>query len=383
VGAFFRDTAKGGKWWRFAKRWLEEEMVRQVNADGTNYETSTSYHRMVMEMFLWSDTLAERSGEPFPAHYHARLDRMVDFVASYSTPGGQAAQIGDNDSGRLLASGIDDGRDHRYLTGCDCGFGGKLNRLLLRGAVQMPAGGASIPTAFPDAGWYFSHRGSFWVGMRAGPVSHGGAHAHCDQLSLLLSVGGQDVLVDRGTGVYTPDCEKRNRYRSTSSHNVMQVNGWEQNGFSRDWQGIFHMPDHTEAAVHNVVEGPSATKWEASHRGYERFRSGMVCQRKVVAGATAVEIADRISALKEDDEIRWFFHLAPGLRAEVHADHVLISLRDCGLRLEWDFPADAGKAAWAHSPAYGLEVPAMTVVLKCRAAGLACREAALSIRSIQ
>lgn len=368
IGGLFRMTGPGRRWWRFARQWVEHEMTRQVNPDGTNYETSTSYHRMVMEMFLWADTLATRLGDPFPAAYRQRLDRMADFVAAYSAPGGFAAQFGDNDSGRLLVAGVDDGSDHRYLVRGDCGFGGKMNRLLLRGTAALPGGAGSAPSAFRDGGFYFLKKGIAWAGLRAGPVSHGGAHAHCDQLSLVFNLAGRDILVDRGTGVYTPDPAKRNHYRATGSHNTFQINRWEQNGFGAGKADVFRMPDHVRSRVIRHEDAGPVGLWEAEHRGYERYREGLICRRAVRLSDTSLEIEDSFAGPEPEDQLEWYFHFAPGLACEAGAESAMITVDGFQLRLAWRFLATARVEAVSHSPAYGVERPARALMIVAKAA---------------
>ena len=379
IGAYFKGTKKGCQWWHFAKEWCENEMIRQINPDGTNYETSTSYHRLVMEMFLWADTVAAATNDPFSAGYREQLCKMSAFVTAYSAPGGTAAQFGDNDAGRLLWAGVDDGRDHRYLTRGPCGFGGKLNRVLLRGGLPLPDGRAHEATSFANGGFYFVRRGPAWVGLRAGPVSHGGAHSHCDQLSFVLNLGGQDIFVDRGTGVYTPDPVMRNRYRSTASHNVCQVNGWEQNGFSHERNSVFLMPDHTQARVLRFADAGVVIEWEAAHSGFERFRAGMKSKRMVRIAENFVEIQDRIEQLEAGDLLEWRFHLAPGLHAECDGGGMVVKAQGLVVRMEWDFPASAAIKPTCHSPSYGVETAA--VVLDLRAiveAEVGCRNFRIS-----
>ena len=365
IGAFFRSTVVGRGWWIFAKLMLEHEITRQVNPDGTSYETSTSYHRLVMEMFLWSDTLAEQCGEPFSPDFRQRLDRMADFATAYSQPGGNAVQFGDNDSGRLLCAGLDDGSDHRYLANGECGFGGRFNRLLLRGLLPMPGSPSSRQLSFPDGGFHFINKHPIWLGLRAGPVSHGGAHAHCDQLSLVLNLWGRDIFVDRGTGVYTPDSAKRNRYRSTALHNVCQINGWEQNGFSHGRHELFQMPEHTHARMTRMANNDHCFEWEAEHRGFERYREGLRCRRNVKLTGTSVEIEDKFDGLLTSDQLAWSFHLAPGLQSECDAAGMLVKAPTLLLRLDWDFESVFAFEQVPHSPAYGAEMTAM--VLKLRA----------------
>lgn len=365
IGGFFKDTRRGRTWWDFAHRHLESEMARQVHPDGCNYETSTSYHRMVMEMFLWADTLAERMKHPFSDEYRERLGLMADFVSSYSGPNGLAAQFGDNDSGRLLCAGLDDGRDHRYLTRGECGFGGNLNRLLLRGKLPMPGSQPTGNAAFTDGGFYFLHGKSAWLALRAGSFELGGAHAHCDQLSLLLSIGEQEILVDRGTGIYTPDTERRNQYRSTASHNTMRVNNWEQNLFGNARNQVFRMPDHAKASVTRWE--PKSGIWEAGHSGWEREVPGMRCNRRVRLDGESIEICDTLTALRDSDLVEWFYHFAPGITVELEGRQAYVHADGIDLVFSWDFDAGAKVLNISHSPAYGVEVPAQCLRLALQA----------------
>ena len=50
---------------------------------------------------------------------------------------------------------------------------------------------------------------------------------------------------------YTRDAERRNRYRSTSAHNVLAIDGLEQNTISQDKNDLFRCGN--EAAVTPIV----------------------------------------------------------------------------------------------------------------------------------
>src|SRR2546422_447775 len=54
----------------------------------------------------------------------------------------------------------------------------------------------------------------------AGPQGAGAAgHGHADALSVQLSVGGRECLVDSGTFSYLWDRKERNQFRGTGAHN--------------------------------------------------------------------------------------------------------------------------------------------------------------------
>lgn len=365
VGLLFRGTSIGRRWFRFARHHLEREMIRQVRADGCNHENSTSYHRLVMEMFEWSAVVAARAGEPFSAAYGERLGRMRDFVAAYTAHSGIAAQFGDNDSGRLLSGGIGDASDHRYLTDGGCGFGGRIDRMLIRGGVESAAGSGSADRqhGFAEGGFYFARRGPAWMGVRAGAYGEGGGHSHCDQLSFVLNVAGRDLLVDRGTGIYTPDPEKRNRYRSTASHNVFAVNGWEQNPIGSARSSIFRLPDHTRTRVIEWEATGDEVRFAGEHRGYEDRRAGMRCRRDLVLDAEQLAITDRVPGLAGGDRVEWAFHFAPGVGIDLKEGGAIVGMSPAVLEMTWPAGLTARIDPVPHSPAYGVEVPALCLRL--------------------
>lgn len=116
-------------WLAFAVQELIGETAFQFNPDGTNFEGSTAYHRLLLEMATYATALvlglpeerrrvlrrdnrddfrsrprrplAERIGEPDAAHA-ARLDRAAAFIMHATKHDGHVPQIGDNDNGRFL-----------------------------------------------------------------------------------------------------------------------------------------------------------------------------------------------------------------------------------------------------------------------------------------
>jgi hypothetical protein len=364
LGILFHQTRVGSGWWSFSKYHLEREIVRQVNPDGTNYENSTSYHRLVMEMFLWAASIAERSGPPFSPGYNERLSRMSRFVSAYTAPSGSAVQFGDNDSGRLVTTGICVDSDHRYLVAGRAGFGGLADRLLLRGSLAMPSLPSDCDGGFLDGGYWFLRRGSAWLGIRAGKVSEGGGHAHCDQLSIVLNLEGQDFLVDRGTGTYTPDLRKRNHYRATAHHSTMKVNGWEQNYFGEGRSAVFSMRDDTRTDVVSWVPGGKDACLVARHHGYESKRAGLLCRRSLTLSERHLRITDSITLLRSGDEVAWAFHFSPQARLSLSANSLAANVNGTELTLLWAPELSAVIEEGYHSSAYGVEVLASCLRLE-------------------
>src|SRR4051812_31734525 len=99
-------------WQQWAAAELVAEMDHQVRPDGVDHEMSTSYHRLVTELFSDGTAAARSLGAAFPESYDDRLDRMHSFITAYTRPDGLAPLIGDEDSGRFLPLS-DYGRDPR------------------------------------------------------------------------------------------------------------------------------------------------------------------------------------------------------------------------------------------------------------------------------
>jgi hypothetical protein len=76
------------------------------------------------------------------------------------------------------------------------------------------------PHAYPNFGLFIWRSRRLYLAVRCGPARHKGrgAHAHNDQLALELALDGRDLMADPGTGIYTPDPQQRNRYRSVRAH---------------------------------------------------------------------------------------------------------------------------------------------------------------------
>ena len=142
LGVMFPEFKEARKWREFGIQELINEMEKQVYPDGTDYEASISYHRLVTELFLSATILCLKNSNSmsaiqslkfgndlehrtlsaeqsiFPDWYMERLEKMIEFVMYYTKPDGTAPQIGDNDDGRLhiLSNYSNWNRlDHRYL----------------------------------------------------------------------------------------------------------------------------------------------------------------------------------------------------------------------------------------------------------------------------
>jgi hypothetical protein len=340
----FCTSAEGRAWASWATGQLEREMAHQVRHDGCDQEASIAYHRLVCELFLCGGQAAEAlCPGRLSAGYRERLERMLRFVSDYTRPDGLAPQIGDADDGRFLPLGDygEDPRDHRHL--------------YVQAARRWREGSGHV--AYPEGGWYVMRHGALWGIVRCGDVglSGVGAHAHNDQLSFELAVGGQPLILDPGSYLYTADAQARNEFRSTRAHSTLQIGGCEQNRLRSDY--LFTLPDETCARClrfHN--DGPRAI-FEGEHSGFHELVRAVRHRRELHFDGESglVQITDTVLGAAGED-LLWSFPLAPSeLRAD--ASKALASFAGAQLEIEAQGAVLELHDGWL-SPSYGVRIGA-------------------------
>lgn len=263
LGLYFSSDKfkKTYKWIKKAAKDLHREMKTQINEDGTSYETSTNYQRVVAELFLHAYMIGNLNGISFDKEYIIKLKKMYGFLAVITKPNGLTPLIGDIDNGRLLIISQYhswEKRDFSQLLDVAeyfLGIENSQNTLESISEEMIWLGcnkviGNDIEESnyklreFPDGGFYLLKNHYFYVLIRCGELSMKGqgGHSHNDQLSFELNIKGRDIIIDSGSYTYSGSVKLRNFDRATSNHNTVSVDNFEQNDFSED---IFSMKEET------------------------------------------------------------------------------------------------------------------------------------------
>ena len=392
LGLCLPEFGEAADWRALALDAVVREMGNQVLADGVDFESSVPYHRLVTEMFLSAASLCRHHAVPLPPTFWRRLSQMLDFAMAYTKPNGLAPQVGDADDGRLHVLsryGAADPRDHRHLLAVGAMLLGRDDWWAAAGPAWHEAlwlGGWRGPrwqrrshlpaasrgsAAFPEAGLYIMRGGEDYVLLNCSPVGTRGtgSHKHNDTLSLEVHLGGEDVLVDPGSYVYSPDPEARNLFRGTAAHSTVTVDGTEQNRFHPG--SVFGLGQDARPRVLLTEAGATEDTVVAEHDGYRRLPDPVLHRRAVrfLRGAGRVEVHDLLVGLEGSGaahDLVWTFPFAPGCVVEPGPGGWSVQGRQRRARLSAPVsdpggdpvPVDVTLDEGCVSPGYGVREPA-------------------------
>ena len=341
LGMMLPELAAAAEWREFGLQELLSEMDKQILADGADYEASTGYHRLKLEMFLYSFVLCHINAIDIDQRYWDKLRGMIEYVRAYLRPDGGAPLIGDTDSGQLLPIVRRTGGDHAYVLALGAAVF-QEPRFKIRGSrapeellwilgeqgvsdyQALPDGEPAQSQAFPDAGTYILRQDDLYLLFNASGsgVCGRGSHGHNDALSIEVSACGTAFIVDPGSYVYTADLHERHRFRSTAYHSTVEVDGVEQN--TTDEQVPFIIGNEAEPRVISWESGLETDVVIAEHTGYQRLSQPLKHRRTV-----RFEKAKRFWVVEDElsgdgvHDLSFRFHFASGLKIKVRPDGIV------------------------------------------------------------
>jgi hypothetical protein len=341
LGSLAPDLPGAAGYKSYGRGALLEEALKQFHDDGVGAEQSPTCAAFSLEWLLLGLGLAEATGEPFPDDVKRRLVRAGEHLRWITDDSGAQPRIGDDDEGRVIFSQTD--LETRYVSstlGClsaalgrpqlaPPGFRPHLRNLALgwpTSAWPAPAGGAPEGVrGFQKGGYTVVRERSagkslmlvFDHGPPGGPSV--AAHGHADALAIWLHVDGRPILIDAGAHLHHSDDPDRNRFRGTSVHNTLTLNGEDQSAPSGPFGGF------RKAALCRLltfVGLPLDWRVEAEHTGYKR-RFGLVHRRRIEREADlSFSLRDRLGGSGSGDGVEAVLRylVAPGLDVRLRLD---------------------------------------------------------------
>ena len=349
---------------------LHHEISHQIQDDGSDFEGSTSYQRLVGELLCFTILAAESFGFSLQEEEKQRLVKMAEFEEAIRMKNGCVPQIGDNDSGRVFQLVEEETRDHSSCINLLMALG--ANRIVYdaltdgfdcfypQGTVkQAPEKKEQTVKVFPDFGAVrFQGDGVYLFFTGGTPENHGmSGHTHNDLLSFVLAVGEEEYIVDPGSGEYTGHPAIRNRLRSTGSHATVKLGDQEQREMVSD--SLFQWYSRNEAMLSASEDGERYILSGEYHHGKSGDRHvrtiGIDKQERLV------EISDE--AVTECSHFEMALLIAPGITVEEQEGRILLGGRKRTVQIDsdtWTMSVEEGM----YSPQYHDVV--MTSRIVCR-----------------
>jgi hypothetical protein len=333
VGTVLSHSPHAQRWRKKGAAILDSAIRRQVYLDGVYFEQASQYHRYTAEIYLHYLLLANASGWSVPDCVGDTLGSLLAVLRTLASGSGRVPFLGDDDGGLLLPL------DHR---GPD-----DVRGLLLAGAVALQRPELAAPGDAPPSfaywlcgidgtdrlrtrsvvnpGWldmYFARGGlavlrDGWDAdgavsvIDAGP--HGAlscGHSHADALAMTLALGRRPLFIDRGTLTYTGP--ERNEFRSTASHNTLEIDATSSVIPAQPFKWLPAIPPRAQGIVCSSLPFSSFSGIAAGHTA--SGRPSAHCRRVLHLRAGAWVIHDRgLREAARGGVLRW--QLAPHLTA--------------------------------------------------------------------
>lgn len=405
LGLFIAATTwplwtESARWLESSHRVFEHEVLLQNSEDGVNREQAIWYQHEVIDMMMIAGLFGRENGLQFNRRFWARLEKMLEFVASIMDVRGNVPAFGDSDDALIVRFNPRDDF-HAFRSQLATGavlfgrsdfkkkaqiFDDKTRWLLGDAAEQrfadVPVHDVEMPSsrAFTQGGYYvlgsnFDTDHEIRIVSDAGPLGYLSiaAHGHADALSFTLSAGGREFLIDPGTYAYHTNREWRDYFRGTASHNTLCIDSKDQSISG----GSFLWTRHAQAFCELFESSEVGQVLVASHNGYLHLRNPAIHRRRLrfCTPEQAVEIEDTIlSEGKHLVEMHW--HFSEECCVNMHEGYALVSNCDAAMSLRWPVGSiarlvcgdEAAPLAWI-SRRFDTREPCNTIVVSQRTGG--------------
>ena len=390
AGVYLGNHPEAARWRHLGWRWLNWGFLNQIEEFGTYVQQSTNYHRVMLQLALYTDALRrEAGGEPdWPEAAYRHLAAATRWLWALTDPQtGRVPNLGANDGAVIFPLASQSFEDFRPVVGAAARaflgesipeFEAQNEMSAWFGLEGQPPTADRQPQAFDNlrvtsgAGRAFLHTAHF-----------SDRPSHADQLHADLWWRGVNVARDAGTYSYNDPAPWDNALTSTMAHNTLTLDGQEQ----MQRAGRFLWLDWAQAEVlaYEMDDGGQILRLAGEHDGYRRL--GALHQRLIEAADQGWRVTDRVlpygdpNATPHLAEIRWLLpdwpweQTAPGqLRLTGPAFSFSLTLSGVGpLALVRAGECLLGKVrpeptwGWA-APTYSVKEPALGVIASAEGA---------------
>ncbi len=279
LGAYyFRNEA----FFKKANNILKIELSEQFLEDGGHFERSPMYHQIMLFRLLDCWNLLENNSSFKPISDCEislnAIEKCLNFLQTITFQNGDIPLV--NDAAKNIAP---------------------TTKQLTEYANQLNIKGSVIKLSASGYRKFIYERYELFMDVGNIAPDYLPGHAHADTLSFILYVNQKPFIVDTGTSTYENN-EIRQSERSTSAHNTIQLDNFEQ---SEMWSS-FRVGRRAKATIlsenqHQVT---------ASHDGYKQL--GIIHERTFITDYQQVIIQDKIIGTSKYPQ-KAFLHFHPSV----------------------------------------------------------------------
>lgn len=316
---FFSDDKKVA----WAVNRIEQEMAWQVFDEGTSYEGSTSYHKLVTELFEHARLMAQECEISFSKSFISKLNKMKQFVNRCRFGMNEFIRIGDDDSGIISACSV-------------------LQTQHQAGLFHYNDFGITL---VKNNNWHISVRHDAYHERQ--PTGH----FHHDAGSITLAFNGIPILIDPGSYVYTASSYWRNYFRSHKVHNTVY-----SDDDTIEESELFTLNLKPEKNKGNCLERDGRYVIESHY--HVDHQHAITNYRKVECDTlnNEIVISDQLKSNVTEKKVWWNFTFAPNIGLEKSKNGWLLFHNDTQLlRMNSTMVFEVVKG-W-DAPRYGVKVP--------------------------
>jgi hypothetical protein len=292
AGLLFPELKESGRWFELGKRIFTNEVLRQIDHDGSYIQQSMNYHRLMLQDCLWAIRLAELNNTHFSKQLLNAVQKAGEFLYQMQDDyNGRVPNYGANDGSLIIPLNNCDYLDYRpVLNAINYLFQGR--RLYQSGqwdedliwffgpdARNAPVQSIGKQSSCFNNGGYYTLRGDqSWAMTRC--HTHKSRPSHADMLSLDLWYKDINILRDSGTFIYNCEEPWQSYFSSTSSHNTVTIDG--KNQMSKGPRFMWFDWTKSKLIMHKSFKSGYAQIFQGQHYGYCRDGMNVIHQRAVL-----------------------------------------------------------------------------------------------------
>jgi len=292
IGLLFPELTKSERWFEVGKRIFTNEVLKQIDRDGSYIQQSMNYHRLMLQDCLWTIRLADLNNIHFNKQLMNAVQKAGEFLYQMQNDyNGKIPNYGANDGSLIIPLNNCSYLDYRpvlnamnYLfQGTKLYQSGQWDEDLLwffgPDAKNAPVKSVERKSCSFNIGGYYTLRGNqTWAMTRC--HTYKSRPSHADMLSLDLWYKDINILCDSGTFIYNCEQPWQSYFSSTSSHNTLTIDG--KNQMSKGPSFMWYDWTKSKLIIHKSFKSGHTQIFQGRHYGYCRDGMNVIHQRAVL-----------------------------------------------------------------------------------------------------